>query len=573
MSTPNSAFNHKKYQAFKPINLPQRQWPNNVIEQAPKWCSVDLRDGNQALIEPLSVEQKMTLFKLLLNVGFKEIEVGFPSASQADYDFVRELINGGHIPDDVTIAVLTPARESFIQRSFQALNGAKKALVHLYNSTSKVQREQVFGLDKAGIIKIAVEAAKIIKQCANDQPETQWRFQYSPESFTGTELDYAVEICNAVNDIWQPSIENPVVLNLPSTVEMSMPNVYADQIEWFSRHIAHRDAVIISVHAHNDRGCAIAAAEMACLAGAQRVEGTLLGNGERTGNMDIITMAMNLYSQGIDPQLDLSDIQVISHQVSELIQIPVHPRHPYIGELVFTAFSGSHQDAINKCMKVYQEGDKWQVAYLPIDPTDLGRSYQEVIRINSQSGKGGIAYILEQALSIQIPRWLQIEFSQHVQRYAEKLGHEVSADEIVKLFQEKCMSSSATGSVRGWQLMSYEIIQQVDHQEKISVNILNVDQEAQLTGQGVGALDAFVQALGNYFNRQINIVEYNEHAMQPGSDARAMSFIRLQVEGQSYTGIAEHKDVISASLRALLNGMNQYFSIVESEEMMEKKAG
>ena len=569
MSTPNSHFNHKKYQAFKPINLPQRQWPNNIIEQAPKWCSVDLRDGNQALIEPLSVEQKMTLFKLLLNVGFKEIEVGFPSASQADYDFVRELINGGHIPDGVTIAVLTPARESFIRRSFQALNGAKKALVHLYNSTSKVQREQVFRLDKAGITKIAVDAAKIIKQCANDQPQTQWRFQYSPESFTGTELDYAVEICNAVNDIWQPSVENPVVLNLPSTVEMSMPNVYADQIEWFSQHIAHRDAVIISVHAHNDRGCAIAAAEMACLAGAQRVEGTLLGNGERTGNMDIITMAMNLYSQGIDPQLDLSDIQAISQQVSELIQIPVHPRHPYIGELVFTAFSGSHQDAINKCMKVYQEGDKWEVAYLPIDPTDLGRSYQEVIRINSQSGKGGVAYILEQALSIQLPRWLQIEFSQHVQRYAEKLGHEVSADEIVKLFQEQWVSNSAAG----WQLMSYEINQQVDHQEKISVNIVNEGNESQLAGQGVGALDAFVQALEQYFDRQINIVEYNEHAMQSGSDARAMSFIRLQVEGQSYTGIAEHTDVISASLRALLNGMNQYLSIVESEAMIEKKTG
>ncbi|MCK5648207.1 MAG: 2-isopropylmalate synthase [Gammaproteobacteria bacterium] len=556
MNTANSHFNHKKYQAFKPVDLPQRHWPDNVIKQAPKWCSVDLRDGNQALIEPLSVEQKMILFKLLLKVGFKEIEVGFPSASQADYDFVRELINGGHIPDDVTIAVLTPARESFIRRSFQALNGAKRALVHLYNSTSRIQREQVFKLDKAGIIKIAVDAANVIKQCAAEQPQTQWRFQYSPESFTGTELDYAVEICNAVNDIWQPTIENPVVLNLPSTVEMSMPNVYADQIEWFSRHIAHREAVIISVHTHNDRGCAIAAAEMACLAGAQRVEGTLLGNGERTGNMDIITMAMNLYSQGIDPQLDLSDIQMISRQVSELIQLPVHPRHPYIGELVFTAFSGSHQDAINKCMQAYQHGDKWQVAYLPIDPTDLGRSYQEVIRINSQSGKGGVAYILEQALSIQLPRWLQIEFSRYVQDYAEKMAHEVSADVIIELFQEKYINHSAVNSGKGWQLMSYELTQQMSHQEQISVNILNADKEVQLTGQGVGALDAFVQALGHFFNRQINIVEYNEHALQPGSDARAMSFIRLKVEGCSYTGIAEHKDVISATLSALLNAMN-----------------
>ena len=553
MNMPNSHFNHKKYQAFKPVNLPQRQWPNNVIKQAPAWCSVDLRDGNQALIEPLSVAQKMTLFKLLLDVGFKEIEVGFPSASQADYDFVRELINGGHIPDDVTIAILTPARESFIRRSFQSLQGAKKALVHLYNSTSKIQREQVFKQDKAGIINIAVAAAQIIKQCADEQSQTQWRFQYSPESFTGTELDYAVEICNAVNEVWQPSVDNPVVLNLPSTVEMSMPNVYADQIEWFSQHIAHREAVIISVHAHNDRGCAIAAAEMACLAGAQRVEGTLLGNGERTGNMDIITMAMNLYSQGIDPQLDLSNIQAISHQVSELIQMPVHPRHPYIGELVFTAFSGSHQDAINKCMKNYQQGDKWEVAYLPIDPADLGRSYKEVIRINSQSGKAGVAYILEQALSIQIPRWLQIEFSQHVQGYAEQMGREVSADEVIQLFQKNYMNDSTTG----WQLVSYDITQQAEQQEKIAVSIMSAGQQVQLSAQGVGTLDAIVQALSKYFNRQINIVEYNEHAMQSGSDARAMSFIRLQVEGQSYIGIAEHKDVISASLSALLNAMNQ----------------
>lgn len=568
MNTPNSHFNHKKYQAFKAVNLPQRQWPNNVIQQAPEWCSVDLRDGNQALIEPLSVAQKMKLFKLLLAVGFKEIEVGFPSASQADYDFVRELINGGHIPDDVTIAILTPAREAFIRRSFQSLQGAKKALVHLYNSTSKVQREQVFRLDKAGVTKIAVDAAQIIKQCAKEQPQTQWRFQYSPESFTGTELDYAVAICDAVNTVWQPTIENPVVLNLPSTVEMSTPNVYADQIEWFSQHIAHREAVIISVHAHNDRGCAIAATEMACLAGAQRVEGTLLGNGERTGNMDIITMAMNLYSQGIDPQLDLSDIQVISRQVSELIQMPVHPRHPYIGELVFTAFSGSHQDAINKCMKVYQEGDKWEVAYLPIDPTDLGRSYQEVIRINSQSGKGGVAYIIEQALSIQIPRWLQVEFSQHVQAYTEQMGREVSADEVVALFQKKCMNDS----INEWQLVSYEITQQVVQQEKISVSIMSAARKEQLSGQGVGALDAFVQALSCFFKRQINIVEYNEHAMQSGSDARAMSFIRLNVEGQSYTGIAEHKDVISASLSALLNAMNHYFVATESNEL-ERKVG
>ncbi len=558
MSTTNTAFNHQKYQAFQPVDLPHRQWPDKVMQQAPTWCSVDLRDGNQALVNPLSVEQKMALFRLLLKTGFKEIEVGFPSASQADFDFVRELINGGHIPDDVTIAVLTPARESFIQRTFEALKGAKTALVHLYNSTSKVQREQVFKLDRAGVTKIAVDAAKVIKQCARAQSETQWRFQYSPESFTGTELDYAVEICNAVNAVWQPEPENPVILNLPSTVEMSMPNVYADQIEWFAQHIGHRDAVIISVHTHNDRGCAIAAAEMACLAGAQRVEGTLLGNGERTGNMDIITMAMNLYSQGIAPQLDLSDIQHTSRQVSELIQMPVHPRHPYIGELVFTAFSGSHQDAINKCMKVYQPGDKWEVAYLPVDPADLGRSYQEVIRINSQSGKGGVTYIVEQALAIQIPRWLQIEFSQVVQQYTEKAGHEIAADIIVKLFQENYMRQFEAG----FELLSYEIMQQADHEEQISVKLKNGDKQFRLNGSGVGALDAFVQALGEHFSVAINIVEYHEYALQSGSDAQAMSCIRLQIEGQSYSAIAMHNDVISASLRALLNGVNGYFSVL-----------
>ena len=564
MNTSQTPFNHQKYQAFKPVNLVQRQWPDNVLHQAPKWCSVDLRDGNQALVQPLSVEQKMTLFKLLLEVGFKEIEVGFPSASQSDYDFVRELINGNHIPDDVTIAILTPAREAFIKRSFQALKGARKALVHLYNSTSKVQREQVFKLDKAGITRIAVDAAKVIKHCAQVQPETQWRFQYSPESFTGTELDYAVEICNAVNDVWQPSVENPVILNLPSTVEMSMPNIYADQIEWFDKHIAHRDGVIISVHTHNDRGSAIAAAEMALLAGAQRVEGTLLGNGERTGNMDIITMAMNLYSQGIDPQLALANIQNISQKVSELIQIAIHPRHPYIGDLVFTAFSGSHQDAINKCMKNYQQGDKWEVAYLPIDPADLGRSYEEVIRINSQSGKGGVAYILEQALGIQIPRWLQIEFSQQVQAYAEKVAEEVSADKIVELFQQRYLVSSQS-SQTDWQLSSYEITRQKDRLEQISVNISQSGKEKHFIGKGVGALDAFVQTLEQYFNLAMTIVDYSEQALGSGSDARAISFISLEVDGQSYTGVADHSDVLSASLSALLNALNAYFLICSND--------
>lgn len=430
-----TAFNFQKYRPFKPVTMKTRQWPDNVLGQAPTWCSVDLRDGNQALKQPLNSQQKLVFFKMLVKMGFKEIEVGFPSASEDDFQFVRTLIEEHHIPDDVTISVLTQAREALIRRSFEALKGARQALVHLYNSTSKVQREQVFRLDKDGIIDIAVRGAQIIKACAEQQPETRWRFQYSPESFSATELDFSVRICNAVNQVWQPEPENPVVINLPATVEMSMPNVYADQIEWFIAHIDHPDSVIVSVHTHNDRGCAVAAAEMALLAGAQRVEGTLLGNGERTGNADLITLALNLYSQGIDPQLDLSDIQSFSERISALIQIPVHPRHPYIGELVYTAFSGSHQDAINKCLKNQRSEQIWDVAYLPIDPADLGRSYEEVIRINSQSGKGGVAYIIEQELNIKLSRAEQLECSKIVQREVDRSGTEINRKDVIKLFK------------------------------------------------------------------------------------------------------------------------------------------
>jgi 2-isopropylmalate synthase len=555
MTLPEAHFNHQKYQAFEAITLPQRQWPNNTINKAPTWCSVDLRDGNQALIEPLSVEQKMKLFQLLLGLGFKEIEVGFPSASQADYDFVRQLIEANHIPDDVTISILTPAREAFIQRSFQALKGVKKALVHLYNSTSKVQREQVFKLDKAGITKIAVDAAHVIKQCAQQYSQTQWRFQYSPESFTGTELDYAVEICNAVNEVWQPTVENPVILNLPSTVEMSSANIYADQIEWFGQHIAYREAIIISVHTHNDRGCAIAAAELACLAGAQRVEGTLLGNGERTGNMDIITMAMNLYSQGIDPELDLSNIQKISRQVSELIQIFIHPRHPYIGELVFTAFSGSHQDAIRKCLHQYQAGDIWEVAYLPIDPADLGRSYEEVVRINSQSGKGGIAYIIEQAIATQLPRWLQIEFSQKVQHYSEKMGSEISSTTLLALFTDQYLAAN-----NSFQMTAYQSGKQTGQQEMTEFVMTYLDQSMTLTSQGVGILDSFISAMSTHFNCTMEIVEYNEHSLQPNNSAQAIAFVRLEIEEHFYSGVAKHKDIVMASLNAISQAISLYLS-------------
>lgn len=559
----NSVFDHHKYQAFKPVKIKDRQWPDKIITRAPQWCSVDLRDGNQALIEPLSVAQKIILFKLLVQSGFKEIEVGFPSASQADFDFVRKLIEENHIPDDVTIAVLTPAREVFIRRSFESLRGVRQAIVHLYNSTSKIQREQVFGLDKAGITEIAVNGAKVIQQCARSQPETRWRFQYSPESFTATELDYAVEVCDAVNAVWKPTAEHPVIINLPSTVEMATPNVYADQIEWFSRHIAHREAVILSLHTHNDRGCAVAAAELAVMAGAQRVEGTLLGNGERTGNMDIITMAMNLYSQGIDPQLDLSDIYAVSHQISQLIQIPVHPRHPYVGELVFTAFSGSHQDAIKKCIKAYQPGDKWEVAYLPIDPADLGRSYEEVIRINSQSGKGGVAYILEQSMGMQLPRWLQIEFSRRVQQAAEREGTEISAVKIRQLFITCYLSEAAVYHLSGYQLEQRQ-------QEYISVRLTSHQGETVVSGQGNGALDAFTKAIADYLNVSVNILEYNEHALSSGSDARAVCYIKMQINGHGYTGVASHTDVISASLKALLKGVDQF--VLQHAEIIKKQA-
>ena len=395
-------FDHTKYKPFQTIDIKDRTWPNQVITEAPRWCSVDLRDGNQALIEPMSVAQKKKMFELLVSVGFKEIEVGFPAASQPDFDFVRSLIEEGKVPDDVTIQVLTQARPELIQRTFESLKGARQAILHVYNSTSVVQREKVFKTDKAGIIAIAKAGAVEVQRCASLAPETDWIFQYSPESFTGTEIDFAVEVCDAVADVWQPTPDKPIIFNLPSTVEVSTPNVYADQIEWFCRNIQNRDAIVVSLHTHNDRGCAVASAELAIMGGAQRVEGTLLGNGERTGNMDIVVMAMNLYSQGVDPQLDLHNMDKIVSVVRECTQIDVHPRQPYSGDLVFTAFSGSHQDAIKKCLDNYKKGGTWEIAYLPIDPRDLGRTYQDVIRVNSQSGKGGIAYVLANKFGFEL---------------------------------------------------------------------------------------------------------------------------------------------------------------------------
>ncbi len=548
-----SRFDHRKYRPFAPINLKDRTWPDKVITTAPTWCSVDLRDGNQALIEPMNVGQKMQMFKLLVQVGFKEIEVGFPAASQPDFDFVRRLIDENLIPADVTVQVLTQARPELIERTFESLVGVRRAILHLYNSTSTVQREQVFELDRAGIKKIATDGAEFVKACAARYPQTEWVFQYSPESFTGTEIDYAVEVCDAVVAVWDPTPVRPVILNLPATVEMATPNVYADQIELFGRMIKRRDSVLISLHTHNDRGCAVAAAELAVMGGAQRVEGCLLGNGERTGNMDIVTMAMNLYSQGIDPCLDFSQMDEIIRVVKACTQIDLHPRHPYAGELVFTAFSGSHQDAIRKCLAKRKGDEPWAVAYLPIDPTDLGRTYQEVIRINSQSGKGGVAWVLENEAGYQLPRWLQIDFSPVVQREAERSETEVEADTIVGLFESHYLGKPAP-----YELVGYQVTREND-EDRLQANLREGGTTTVLHGRASGVVGAFVAALEQHSGHRITLVEYNEHTMSraAGADADAVAYVQLSLEGQRYCGVGRSSDIVDASLRAILGAVNQ----------------
>ena len=550
-----NSFDYRKYLPFTPIVLSDRTWPDQVITRAPTWCSVDLRDGNQALVEPMNVAQKLQMFELLVRVGFKEIEVGFPAASAPDFDFVRRLIDGHLIPPDVTVQVLTQARPELIARSFDALVGAKRAIIHLYNSTSTVQREQVFELDRAGIQKIATDGAALVNAHAARHPHTEWTFEYSPESFTGTELDFAVEVCNAVIDVWQPTAAHPCIINLPSTVEMATPNVYADQIEWVCRHIKARDAVKISLHTHNDRGCAVAAAELAVMAGADRVEGTLLGNGERTGNMDIVTMAMNLYSQGIDPTLDLSHMEEIIRCVKACTQLPVHPRHPYAGELVFTAFSGSHQDAIKKCLawRTRDEDTPWEVAYLPIDPADLGRSYQEVIRINSQSGKGGVAYVLEQATGMQLPRWLQIDFSGVVQRYAEVTESEVEPAQIVALFNQQYLAQQSP-----YELVGYQVTRE-NQEDRLSATLRDGHSTLTVNGRASGVVGAFIAALEQHGGNKIVLIEYNEHTLSTaaGAAAEAVTYVQLNLDGQRYCGVGRSNDIVEASLRAILSAVNQ----------------
>ncbi len=542
-----SNFDYRKYQAYPSIAKSDRRWPDQVIGHAPLWCSVDLRDGNQALIEPMSPAQKLEMFSLLVDIGFKEIEIGFPAASQPEFDFVRQLIEQDLIPGDVTIQVLTQARKELIERSFEALKGARRAIMHLYNPTSTVQRQHVFGMSKEQIKALAVQGAKWVKACANKQPETEWQFQYSPESFTGTEIEYAVEVCDAVSAVWQATPEKPVIINLPATVEMTTPNVYADQIEWVCDNIANRDAITISLHTHNDRGCGIAAAELGMMAGADRIEGTLLGNGERTGNMDIVSVAMNLYSRGIDPELDLANMDRIIHTVESCTQMKVHPRHPYAGELVFAAFSGSHQDAINKCLANYEEGSHWDIPYLPIDPRDIGRSYQEVIRINSQSGKGGIAYILRQEHNLQVPRWMQVDFSPHVQAQTENSETEISATAIGALFHSTYLDIANSFTIERYTISNNNA------QDQLSATLRKDNQSININGEGKGVLDAFISALSAHLGHSLVLVDYNEHTLGHTEQAHAMAYVQLSMNGHRYCGAGKSSDILKASFQAVLN--------------------
>jgi 2-isopropylmalate synthase len=547
----------RRYQAFPPIHLPDRSWPVARIERAPLWCSVDLRDGNQALIDPMTPARKRRMFELLVRMGYKEIEVGFPSASQTDFDFVREIIEQDVIPDDVTIQVLTQAREPLIERTYEAIVGAPRAIVHLYNSTSTLQRRVVFGLDKAGITAIATDAARLCLKLAETMGDSQVRFEYSPESYTGTELDYALEVCSAVLDVWQPTPDWPAIVNLPATVEMATPNVYADSIEWMSRNMPRRDAVVLSLHPHNDRGTAVAAAELGVMAGADRVEGTLFGNGERTGNVDLVTLGMNLFSQGVDPMIDFSDIDEIRRTVEYCNQLPVHERHPYGGDLVYTAFSGSHQDAIKKGFEALDRDAAaagvpvdqyaWGVPYLPIDPKDVGRSYEAVIRVNSQSGKGGVAYLMKTEHALDLPRRLQIEFSQVVQRHTDSEGGEVAAEELWSIFSTEYLTP---GPVR---LLGHES-STVDGVVRVTADVTVDGEPRVVTGQGNGPIAAFTAGLAP-LGWDVRVLDYAEHALSAGGDARAAAYLEVQIGERVLWGVAVDENIVTASLHAVLNAV------------------
>jgi len=546
-----SPMDASRYRPFPPIAIPDRRWPERVIEAPPRWCSVDLRDGNQALVEPMGPERKLRMWDQLLAIGFREIEVGFPSASRTDFDFVRQLVEQRRIPRDVTIQVLTQAREDLILRTFESIRGARRAIVHLYNSTSELQRRVVFGLDRAGIVEIAVRGAALVREGCRTVPDTDVVLEYSPESFTGTELDFAVEICEAVMAVWEPTPERRMILNLPSTVEMATPNVYADQIEWFGRHLRGRDAVVLSVHPHNDRGTAVAAAELAVMAGAERVEGTLFGNGERTGNVDLVTLALNLYTQGVDPGLSLGGIDAIRAVVEHCNRLPVHPRHPYAGELVYTAFSGSHQDAIKKGFAALGP-ERWEVPYLPIDPADLGRSYEAVIRINSQSGKGGVAWVLEVDHGLRLPRRLQMEFSRTVQAVADASEEEIGSAQLWSLFEREYLGEGALA------LVEHRVVP-VDGRVRVEATVRHEGALRRIAGEGAGPIDAFVTAIRKELGVDAHVADYAEHALGEGEDALAVAYLELRrPDGGTVWGAARHRSIVTASLEAVVSAANRF---------------
>jgi len=554
-----------RYSSFIPIKLDDRTWPSKTMKEAPKWCSVDLRDGNQALIDPMDVPRKLAMFSLLIKMGYKEIEVGFPSASQTDFDFVRKIIEDGLIPDDVTIQVLTQARDTLIRRTYESLVGAKSAVVHLYNSTSTLQRRVVFGQDKEGIKKIAVDGAKLCKELVSTLPDTKISFEYSPESYTGTELEFALEVCNAVNDIWQPTPTHKSIINLPATVEMATPNVYADSIEWMGRNLKYRDSIVLSLHPHNDRGTGVAAAELGYLAGADRIEGTLFGNGERTGNVCLVTLGLNLLSHGIDPMIDFSDIPEIRRTVEYVNQLRVPERHPYGGDLVFTAFSGSHQDAIKKGFEHLERDAKaagkqvddftWAVPYLPIDPKDIGRSYEAVIRVNSQSGKGGVAYVMKSEHQLDLPRRLQIEFSHVIQSHTDDQGGEVFPDQMWKIFVDEYLPSEDNR----WGRFRFTSLNQSSSAGKdveLSVDLLDNQKQITLKGSGNGPISAFCNVMKGY-GVDIQVADYYEHAMSAGGDASAAAYLECSVNGGTYWGVGIDPSTTTASLKAVISAVNR----------------
>lgn len=559
--------NDAKYVSWQPVVLKDRQWPDRKLSQAPEWCSVDLRDGNQALEIPMNLNHKLRFFAKLVEMGFKTVEIGFPAASETEYAFTRYLIEKNKIPDDVAIQVLTQSRPHIIQKTFESLRGCKKAVVHLYNSTSIVQREVVFKMNREQCKELAVNGARQIRELAEkDLFGTDFTFEYSPESFTGTEIDYAIEICDAVCDVWQPTPEHKVIINLPATVEMTTPNIYADQIEYFCRNTRYRDSILVSLHAHNDRGTAVAATELAMLAGADRVEGTLFGNGERTGNADLVTLALNLFSQGIDPQLDFSDINQLVELYEDVTHMTVHPRHPYAGKLVYTAFSGSHQDAINKGLAVYRKKQgPWQVPYLPIDPHDVGRSYEPIIRINSQSGKGGVAYILEQYFGLILPKPVQQAFSRVVTDVSDKQERELKPEEIHQLFMDKYVNR-----VKPLMLKSYKEEMINDQHVQLQATLLHEGREVAVEGKGNGLLDAFCQALRQYLNSPLEITAYHEHALERGSTSKAITYVQIQNGGNNlYIGAGISSSISKSSLRAVVSAVNELLQ--ENGENSRKK--